>query len=340
MDRGEVKQAILDRYQKPSTDTKFVAFVEGAIQRVMERISIRRRWWFMQATATLVVIADQFEYRIGNPEPTAAPTAADSGSAGNPDGAYQYRVSFVNAFGESNPSPKSVELTVVTNQITLSNVPVADSAAAVTGRRIYRNAAGGDTWYIVGTIGDNTTTTFTDNVDDVVLITNTRIPSQHIIRPLSYMWHLGLADATDVTVRRVRQGAFRKIVPDSSANTGDPEFVVQNGSILQMYPLATTGGNVTYPYFFKWRKLQYDSDMIPEEIPAALLHAGVDMECTMYLNKENRWWQEARAMFEGLLSELEDEHIRQMPPPKVVSEDETEVDFMATFPNQDMYKVG
>lgn len=339
MDRGELKQMLLDRYQKTANDSKFVAELNNAVHRVMEKISLRRNWWFMQDTASVTMIADQLNYIIGNPQPISTAQASDSGNPGNPTGTYQYRITYVNAFGESNPSAKTAAVTVATNQITLSNIPLAPAAAGVTGKRIYRNTTAGSTWYLVGTVGDNVTITWTDNVTDATLVAaNSLLPFQHIVRPLSYMWHLGGASDDDVTVRRVSQERFRKLVPDTSRDTGDPSFVVQNGSILQMYPRPTQSLVVTYPYFYKFRRLAYDTDMIPEEIPDSLLFHGMDMACTRYLNKENRWFQQAQILFERELDELENEHIRQTPSIEVVSEDEDVGDFMAQFPRQDFYR--
>ena len=54
-------------------------------------------------------------------------------------------------------------------QVALSALPVAGATAAVTGRRVYRTAAGGTLLKVLATIGDNTTTTYTDALADASL---------------------------------------------------------------------------------------------------------------------------------------------------------------------------
>lgn len=97
--------------------------------------------------------------------------AADSGNAGNPDGVYYYLVTFyVSATGqESAPFPlaSAPTVTVVTNQINLTGIPVS-SDTQVTARRIYRTTGGGaiTSAGLVTTITNNTATTYTDNTAD------------------------------------------------------------------------------------------------------------------------------------------------------------------------------
>lgn len=102
-------------------------------------------------------------------DPQAAPAAADSGSAGNPNGAYKYTITFLNVnplgqTGETKPSGE-VSVTVTSHSI---NVTVPAGPNGTIARRIYRTAAGGATGTekLVATIWDNSTTTFLDNVAD------------------------------------------------------------------------------------------------------------------------------------------------------------------------------
>lgn len=96
-----------------------------------------------------------------------APSAADSGVAGNPNGTYYYGVSYLTSYGETEMSVDSNVIAVVNKKISLTNIPVS-SNPNVTARRIYRTTAGGTSIlkYLVGTINDNVTTTYTDDVAD------------------------------------------------------------------------------------------------------------------------------------------------------------------------------
>ena len=118
--------------------------------------------------------------RWGIAIPAQGTFAAASGGAGILTGTYRYRVTFgAPAIGiESNPNPTDVTFTASSNDIDLSNIPVsADSQVAV--RYLYRTVGNGATFFLLTTINDNTTTTYTDNTADAdlepqeLLFTNT-----------------------------------------------------------------------------------------------------------------------------------------------------------------------
>lgn len=121
-----------------------------------------------------------------------APTAALAGSgAGNVDnGTHNYKVTFVNAAGETNLGTVSNTITVVGNttngKVSLTGIPLG--ATSTTARRIYRAKAGVLTnWYLLTTISDNTTTTYTDNTADASLgIDGTNLPNTSAGVPVAY----------------------------------------------------------------------------------------------------------------------------------------------------------
>lgn len=106
--------------------------------------------------------------------PSAAPSVANGG-AGNVDiGLHVWMVTFTSSLpqfnSESGPSPSSSPLVLVSaSQVNLTSIPIGP--AGTTARNIYRTRAGLTEWRLVGTISDNTTTTFTDNVDDTTIFT-------------------------------------------------------------------------------------------------------------------------------------------------------------------------
>jgi len=97
----------------------------------------------------------------------AAPPAAGAVDAG----AHRYRVTFVTADGETDGGTISDAVTVadsaVNGQVALSAIPIGGSL--VTARRIYRTIAGGASYFLLATIADNATTTYTDNIADLSL---------------------------------------------------------------------------------------------------------------------------------------------------------------------------
>ena len=100
------------------------------------------------------------------PAPGALTSA--TGSAGSLTGNYYYVVTYVTANGETNIGTVSTVVAPSSQQINLTAIPTS-TVANVTSRKIYRTTTGGVStgpFFLLTTIGDNTTTTFTDNTVD------------------------------------------------------------------------------------------------------------------------------------------------------------------------------
>lgn len=104
---------------------------------------------------------------VGITAPATAPSVA-AGGAGNLSGKYQWRVTFESATHESSPGPVSTQLTLTGQSASLSSVPTSTDTQVIR-RNIYRIGGTVPEWRFVGSIDDNTTTTFTDNVADTAL---------------------------------------------------------------------------------------------------------------------------------------------------------------------------
>ena len=104
--------------------------------------------------------------------PTTSPTLGDGGSGNLDAGDYIAVVTFYNSASgtESNPSDVSSTLTLGSSkQIAWTDIPVSDNPQ-VDSRRLYRTLVDQQgVYYLVGTISDNLTTTFTDNVVETAL---------------------------------------------------------------------------------------------------------------------------------------------------------------------------
>lgn len=116
---------------------------------------------------------DLFDYPV-------APAAAE-GSAGAISGsAYTYRASFVHANGETEGGGVSITpLTVSSKRVNLTQVATSPSRL-VTARKIWRPASAGVQYKLVGTISDNLTTTFEDNIADGSLGANMTTPAEAV----------------------------------------------------------------------------------------------------------------------------------------------------------------
>lgn len=101
---------------------------------------------------------------------TAAPGAATVavGAAGVLTGAYYYVVSFVTASGETDAVINSASVSPSSQQVNLTAIPTG-TVGLVTARKIYRTTAGENAngpYYLVTTLADDVTTTYTDNTAD------------------------------------------------------------------------------------------------------------------------------------------------------------------------------
>ena len=104
-------------------------------------------------------------YTVPNP---VAPTLASMTSGGAvDDGIHQYMLTYTTAIGATNVGGVLSVTVSGSNQTVNLNIPVSTDPR-VTGRKIYRTKAGDPSyamWYL-GTVSDNTTTTYTDIIAD------------------------------------------------------------------------------------------------------------------------------------------------------------------------------
>ena len=103
--------------------------------------------------------------------PTACTATLVVTNTGNVDnGTHSYAVTFVTTTGETELGTASNEVTVdaTHKQVDLTNIATS-SSSAVSSRKIYRTKAGGADYYLLTTIGNNSATTYTDNVSDANL---------------------------------------------------------------------------------------------------------------------------------------------------------------------------
>lgn len=97
--------------------------------------------------------------------PPSAPTVA-VGSGGVLNGTYYYCVVFVTTNGQTQCGTVSASVAPASQEVNLTNIPTGTSGV-VTARKLYRTKAGQTgPYYLVTSINDDTTTSFTDNDAD------------------------------------------------------------------------------------------------------------------------------------------------------------------------------
>lgn len=100
----------------------------------------------------------------------AGGTVAAAGAGGALTGTYSWKVAFVAANGEeSDASGDTGSVALASQQGTLTAIPVGDSRTVA--RNIYRRGATLTAHYLVGTIQDNISTTYSDNMTDLDALT-------------------------------------------------------------------------------------------------------------------------------------------------------------------------
>jgi hypothetical protein len=123
--------------------------------------------------------AVSFENETTNsiPLPPKPPTLATTGSSDNLTGNYYYVYTYLTSTGETESSAPSLVISPSAQEVT---VTIANGPSVVTGKRIYRTKAGGaitGPYFLVTTVADNTTTSYTDNNTDASIATNPQPPT-------------------------------------------------------------------------------------------------------------------------------------------------------------------
>ena len=120
-------------------------------------------------------------------------------------GDFVWGVSYVNTnLVESNLSPLCATFTAAGTGVLLTSVPVAPASYGVESRNIYRNIHSSTLKYFVGSIANNTATTFVDNIPDTQLIvaapTDNGVPPMYQV-VLTHMGRLFVIDPSDNLVK-------------------------------------------------------------------------------------------------------------------------------------------
>lgn len=171
---------------------------------------------------------------IGAP---GAPSAAAAAGSGLSIGAYKYRITFTNSVGETNGGTEvSVTTTTGNQQVSLTAIPTGAAGSGVTGRNIYRTLVGGasNTEQFVASLGDNTTTTFTDSTADTAL--GRAVPT--IDLSVSSAWTLTASGANTTTnlyactISQMRRGSLNSNGAMRSCTVSNSGELTPNGAVI------------------------------------------------------------------------------------------------------------
>jgi hypothetical protein len=181
--------------------------------------------------------------RHGVYAPGTAPVAATAATGTILTGDYQYKVTYVNSnLVESDVSDASNTITVASQNVALTSIPVAPTSFGIESRRLYRTEAGGSSFLRLATLSDNTTTTYEDGIADGDL--GVAAPSDQGVPP-NYkviVYHLGrmfVIDPSDNLVKYSEIGnpyvfkalSFRRI-GDATGDIPETLTVYDNAIIV------------------------------------------------------------------------------------------------------------
>ena len=163
----------------------------------------------------------------------SAPSAVTSTTTGLLDTSanYYYKVTYVNAWGESAPSAASAVLATGSYNAATVTIPVS-SDTSVTARKIYRTVGGGTTYALLATVSDNTTTTYSDIIVDASL--GAAIPDinsaltvqnikglMHFNQPVSFNGVTAITAGTTQTQAGATAIGMNQFVTVTNGNAGD-----------------------------------------------------------------------------------------------------------------------
>ncbi len=129
-------------------------------------------WWVERVIYPLQAYGSAFA------PPTSAVSLSTSSGTALGIGIYQYAVTLLTQGGETTLSPSATITTTTNNQaVALSAIPIgaslitlpASATNTVIGRNIYRTLVGGTTFYLLATLQDNSSTTYSDATPDSTL---------------------------------------------------------------------------------------------------------------------------------------------------------------------------
>jgi len=136
-------------------------------------------WWIERILFPLQAFGSYFA------PPPAGMIATPAAGTALGIGSYQYALTFLTPGGETTPSPfLNIATTSGNQQINLSDIPTGSSITAtpgaainsVTGRNIYRTQVNSGQLFLIATLPDNTSTSYSDSVADSLLTSRPMVP--------------------------------------------------------------------------------------------------------------------------------------------------------------------
>lgn len=166
---------------------------------------------------------------VGIPRPVAVPTAS-AGAAGNPNGAYIYKITYKDSVkGYFGQGSDTFSISVTNQQVVIDLTTLTNKAAhsAVDKIQIWRSAAGGSILFLVEEIAI-ASTSYTDNSSDATIGVNDTLPVAEqayavptkdtfgfTVRAKDRVFDFGAADYYDDASEYRNKGAWSAVEPNA-----------------------------------------------------------------------------------------------------------------------------
>lgn len=295
-------QDLIDEFsaQLGDTSSAFEARVLNWINEIQDDICARHPWPFLRKTGQKVLTASAERHTI-YPDAAGAPTVALASGLGLTDkSSYEVGITFYEATTgyETQIDNASDSVTAddgnSTSQIRVTAIPTS-SDPLVTARKVYLRKES-DKWYYVGTISDNTTTTYTISSDTTSTI---EAPDYIGIQKIDGSpWIESISEQ----LRVMSEDQIRLLFP-GTFSSGTPEFYypVSQTEVL-LYPTPSTALTLNFNYF-KVPARVYNSLTSQPDMPIwmkSALRAGITWKGYEYRERDgveskyNNYEQEIR----------------------------------------------
>jgi hypothetical protein len=228
-------------------------------------------WWIERILFPLQAYGSAFA------PPGSGMSASAVSGAGLGVGAYKYAATFLTPGGETTPAPlASVSTTSGNQQVNLSAIPVGGPATSlpgvaansVIGRNLYRSTAGGTQLFLLTTLGDNVTTTYSDSLPDSQLAGRPAPPTVNTSGVMfwppferEFAEYSNLFDSSTALAAGGNQGAAGSV-----SGAGSPESALTQSFTLKLSNFELPQDNTLVMRVFYATKHQLDNSgsTIPE----------------------------------------------------------------------------
>lgn len=255
--------------------------VEGWLNDAEREICKEHDWSFLRLKGKKIMVLDQEEQSLLISAPSVPNLAVANGGSLAESTVYKVKVSFYDpdSKNEITSASASISTTASDKTINLTNIPLCTESFFVQ-RKVYLKKGSGK-YYYVGTIADNTTTTYSISADTTSKIQPTEF---------EYIRQLDGDPFYESTVGKLQYYPVQQIrtYVDGVIESGQPEMWSDLGTAkILLYPKPNATTALSFYYYKIPRGIYRDEDSVPT-LPISLkevLEAYVEYKGCKYRDR-------------------------------------------------------